>query len=123
MGDRKCAFEDCNQLEFRTAGYCLNHTDNSLDENQIENPNTLQQRNLMEPPNIMLRIGIITIISAGIAFWPILLFEFGDPGGTGGQGAYIAVFFVTIPAALVIFLIGLFSSIILYRKSLEQYRD
>jgi|TARA_B100001105_G_scaffold213884_1_gene178974 hypothetical protein len=123
MGDRKCAFEDCNKLEFRTAGYCLNHTDNSLDGNQIEIPNTLQQRNLMEPPNIMLRIGIITIISAGIAFWPILLFEFGDPGGAGGQGAYIAVFFVTIPAALVIFLIGLFSSIMSYRKSLEQYRD
>jgi hypothetical protein len=119
MGDKKCAFEDCIQLEFRTAGYCLNHTDNSLDENQIEIPNTLQQRNLMEPPNIMLRIGIITIISAGIA----LLFEFGDPGGAGGQGAYIAVFFVTIPAALVIFLIGLFSSIISYRKSLDQYRD
>ena len=43
-----CAFEDCNRLEFRTAGYCLNHTDNSLDENQIEIPHTLQQRNLME---------------------------------------------------------------------------
>ena len=122
MGDRKCAFEDCNQLEFRTAGYCLNHTDNSLNENQIEIPNTLQHRNLMES-QILRRIGIITIISAGIAFWPILLFEFGDPGGTGGQGAYIAVFFVTIPAALVIFLIGLFSSIISYRKSLEQCRD
>jgi len=35
---------------------------------------------------ILRRIGIITIISAGIAFWPILLFEFGDPGGTGGKG-------------------------------------
>ena len=27
MGKRNCAFEGCNALEFRTAGYCLNHKD------------------------------------------------------------------------------------------------
>ena len=25
MGERKCAFEGCNALEFRTSGYCLRH--------------------------------------------------------------------------------------------------
>ena len=25
MGDRKCAFEGCNALEFRATGYCLRH--------------------------------------------------------------------------------------------------
>ena len=25
MGQRKCAFEGCNALEFRTSGYCLRH--------------------------------------------------------------------------------------------------
>ena len=25
MGDRKCEFEGCNALEFRTSGYCLRH--------------------------------------------------------------------------------------------------
>ena len=25
MGDRKCGFEGCNALEFRTSGYCLRH--------------------------------------------------------------------------------------------------
>ena len=25
MGERKCAFEGCNALEFRTTGYCLRH--------------------------------------------------------------------------------------------------
>ena len=25
MGDRNCAFEGCNALEFRTSGYCLRH--------------------------------------------------------------------------------------------------
>ena len=27
MGERNCAFEGCNALEFRTTGYCLNHKD------------------------------------------------------------------------------------------------
>ena len=27
MGDRKCAYEGCNALEFRTSGYCLRHKD------------------------------------------------------------------------------------------------
>ena len=25
MGERKCTFEGCNALEFRTTGYCLRH--------------------------------------------------------------------------------------------------
>ena len=25
VGDRKCAFDGCNALEFRTSGYCLRH--------------------------------------------------------------------------------------------------
>ena len=25
MGDRKCEFDGCNALEFRTSGYCLRH--------------------------------------------------------------------------------------------------
>ena len=27
MGERKCAFDCCNALEFRTSGYCLRHKD------------------------------------------------------------------------------------------------
>ena len=29
MGERKCAFEGCNALEFRTSGYCLRHKEAS----------------------------------------------------------------------------------------------
>ena len=32
MGERKCAFEDCNALEFRTKGYCLRHKDGVANE-------------------------------------------------------------------------------------------
>ena len=27
MGDRNCAFDGCNSLEFRSTGYCLKHKD------------------------------------------------------------------------------------------------
>ena len=32
MGDRKCEFDGCNALEFRTSGYCLRHKGGSPDE-------------------------------------------------------------------------------------------
>ena len=35
MGERKCAFEGCNALEFRTTGYCLRHKDGNPDERPI----------------------------------------------------------------------------------------
>ena len=35
MGERKCAFEGCNALEFRTTGYCLRHKDGNPDERAI----------------------------------------------------------------------------------------
>ena len=35
MGERTCAFEGCNALEFRTTGYCLRHKDGNPDERPI----------------------------------------------------------------------------------------
>ena len=35
MGDKKCAFEGCNALEFRTTGYCLRHKGGIPDVNVI----------------------------------------------------------------------------------------
>ena len=35
MGERNCAFEGCNALEFRTTGYCLRHKDGNPDERPI----------------------------------------------------------------------------------------
>ena len=37
MGERKCGYEGCNALEFRTTGYCLRHKEGKHDEkNQDE---------------------------------------------------------------------------------------
>ncbi len=38
MGERKCAFEGCNALEFRTTGYCLRHKDANPDKKAIPIP-------------------------------------------------------------------------------------
>ena len=32
MGERNCAFEGCNALEFRTSGYCLKHNGHTSEE-------------------------------------------------------------------------------------------
>ena len=38
MGERKCGYEGCNALEFRTTGHCLRHKDGKHEEkNQDEN--------------------------------------------------------------------------------------
>ena len=32
MGDRNCAFDGCNSLEFRSTGYCLKHKDGQSEQ-------------------------------------------------------------------------------------------
>ena len=40
MGERKCAYEDCNALEFRTSGYCLRHKNGTPVEKRLDMANT-----------------------------------------------------------------------------------
>ena len=35
MGERKCAFDGCNALEFRATGYCLRHGEKGLNTKKI----------------------------------------------------------------------------------------
>ena len=61
----------------------------------------------------------VSIISAAIAFSPALLFR-GSAAGTTGAGGYVFLFFYSIPAGLVVFTIGVISSINSYRNSLSD---
>ena len=61
----------------------------------------------------------VSIISAAIAFSPALLFR-GSEAGTTGSGGYVFLFFYSIPAGLVVFTIGIISSINSYRNSLSE---
>ncbi len=35
MGERRCAFDGCNALEFRVTGYCLRHKEEGLNNRKI----------------------------------------------------------------------------------------
>ena len=61
----------------------------------------------------------VSIISAAIAFSPALLFRESE-AGTTGAGGYVFLFFYSIPAGLVLFTIGIISSINSYRNSLSD---
>ena len=60
----------------------------------------------------------VSIISAAIVFSPVLVID-SVPDGTG-QGAIVFLFYYSIPAGLVVFTIGIISSIISYRNSLSD---
>jgi len=71
MGERKCAFEGCNALEFRTTGYCLRHKDGNPDEkvpaiSNIESPESTSIKSVFG--FILMMFGIPTIITGVVWF-------------------------------------------------------
>ena len=60
----------------------------------------------------------VSIISAAIVFSPVLVID-SVPDGTG-QGAYVFLFYYSIPAGLVVFTIGIIWSINSFRNSLSD---
>ncbi len=58
MGERKCAFEGCNALEFRTSGYCLRHKDGNTDEKAP----AISNIGSIKPNSIKSFCGVILII-------------------------------------------------------------
>ena len=76
MGDRKCAFEGCNALEFRTSGYCLRHKGSSTDEENpviasrdLEDPEPARDNSLLIP---MIVVGFVVLVSS-IGGWSLLV--------------------------------------------------
>ena len=60
------------------------------------------------------------MISGAIAFSPAVLFVVGGEAGNTGSGAYVILFFVTIPLGLAVFIIGNILSIDSHTKSLSE---
>ena len=109
MGERKCAVEGCNSLEFRTSGFCLRHKGSLVSESSplpIKKPTPLGNKLLT-----------ITIISVCVAFFPILMVN--DDTTGGGAAAFLMC--MTIPAGVVILLVGGLLSIRSRNKSLVEY--
>ena len=53
MGERKCAFDGCNALEFRTSGYCLRHKDG-----RVESTHLMKESEASEIPESLVNTGI-----------------------------------------------------------------
>ena len=53
MGERKCAFDGCNALEFRTSGYCLRHKDGRAEESPL-----MEESGVSEIPESLVNTGI-----------------------------------------------------------------
>ena len=58
VGERKCGFEGCNALEFRTTGYCLRHKDGAPSQENI----TLESRSSEEKGSLKESAGVLLII-------------------------------------------------------------
>lgn len=65
----------------------------------------------------MIEVLKILIISASIAFSPVLLFEFGENADTTGAGAYVVLFLITIPLGLLLFIVSIIFMILRHHKS------
>ena len=70
MGERTCAFEGCNALEFRTSGYCLRHKGNPSDEKDPHITSEARE-NSRKPVKEDRRIPII-----GLLYFPFIIILF-----------------------------------------------
>ena len=110
MGERKCAFDGCNALEFRTSGYCLRHKGSLVSESS---PSSIKKTTpIKEPTKSSNNLLTITIISVCVAFFPILMI---NDDTTGGGGA-VFLMCMTIPVGVAILLVGGLSSTISRKK-------
>ena len=77
MGERKCAYEDCNALEFRTSGFCLRHKDGNNDTKKASSTIVNESLEVNQVPlyiSILKVIGALLLIVGGsFVFFGILL--------------------------------------------------
>ena len=84
MGERKCAYEGCKALEFRTSGFCLRHKDPSNEIKKVSS--ILVNESLViyqDPPpfSILKLIGILLLIVGGLSVFLGILLMFPLSGG------------------------------------------
>ena len=107
MGDRKCEFDGCNALEFRTSGYCLRHKGGSPDE---ENPLVTSKPEETSQKPIFDIIGrteiwwipiipLLTFPAFGFDLWYI---EQTEVYGTDLSFLYTLVFILSSPSRIIL---------------------
>ena len=71
MEEKKCAFEGCNALEFRTTGYCLRHKDGNPDEKTpaISNIDSTESTSIKSVFGFILMMFGISMIITGVVWF------------------------------------------------------
>ena len=104
MGERKCAFEGCNALEFRTTGYCLRHKDGNPSEQAIPIPKDGPGK----PISIKGVFGLILMI-------------FGIPISITGAGWLMDSYVVSQMAGIILLMFGVPTSVVGYALTHELW--
>ena len=104
MGERKCAFEGCNALEFRTTRYCLRHKDG----NPSEQPIPIPKNGPGKPISIKGVFGLILMI-------------FGIPISITGAGWLMDSYVVSQMAGIILLMFGVPASVVGYALTHELW--
>jgi len=104
VGERKCAFEGCNALEFRTTGYCLRHKDGNPSEQAIPIPRDGPGK----PISIKGVFGLILMI-------------FGIPISITGAGWLMDSYVVSQMAGIILLMFGVPTSVVGYALTHELW--
>lgn len=80
MGERKCAYEGCNALEFRTSGYCLRHKNGNPSEKTSSAPDAK-----VSPITGPVQVSWWWVVTSAYLLVPIILYwnviTHEEPGG------------------------------------------
>ena len=113
VGERKCAFEGCNALEFRTTGYCLRHK-GGLPEEKIAYSVTPDEDGQEIIPDLLL---IPKIALAYVPFVVFLLFL-----TSLGSDAFAGYYLFLNSGACLLLLLPLYA-VYLVRLTWQRYKD
>jgi hypothetical protein len=84
VGERKCAYEGCKALEFRTSGFCLRHKDPSNEIKKVSSTLVNESPVIYQDPSpfsILKLIGILLLIVGGLSVFLGILLMFPLSGG------------------------------------------
>ncbi|MCP2507927.1 MAG: hypothetical protein NLN64_06515, partial [Candidatus Thalassarchaeaceae archaeon] len=84
VGERKCAYEGCNALEFRTSGFCLRHKDGKNDTKKVSSTIVNESLEVNQEPlhiSILKVIGVLLLIVGGLIVFLGILLMFPLSGG------------------------------------------
>ena len=118
MGERKCAYEGCNALEFRSSGFCLRHKDSNNDTKKLSSTIVNESLEVNQVPlyiSILKVVGVLLLIVGGLIVFLGILLMFPLSGGyelnamaglsliiLGGPGAVLGAWLLMISKLVVL---------------------